>query len=63
MTQSQKIKVILKKAYEIYRTSHNRDYYDLVELLHNIDIIADYQEVINIGKRLQGDGLFNFVRQ
>jgi hypothetical protein len=63
MTQSEKIKIVLKKAYEIYSSaSHKtREYYDLVDILEKNDMIVDYQEVLNIGKRLEGDGLFNFA--
>src|SRR4051794_10718538 len=61
MTQSEKIKVVLKKAYQQYTAHKTREYYDLVEIFEANDIIADYQEVLNIGKRLEGDGLFNFA--
>ena len=61
MTQSEKIKIVLKKAFELYSTQKNREFYDLTELFKQADLIVDYQEILNIGKRLEGDGLFNFA--
>lgn len=60
MRFTDKLIATLKKAYENYSLHKNRQYLDLKELMNAADIITDHEEVVNLGKRLEGDGLVIF---
>jgi hypothetical protein len=60
MRFTEKLNATLKKAYELYAINESRQYCDLKELMNSANIIADHEEVVNVGKRLEGDGLVIF---
>lgn len=60
MRFTDKLIATIKKAYEHYAVHKNRQYLDLRELINSADIVTDNEEVVNLGKRLEGDGLVIF---
>jgi hypothetical protein len=58
MKQSKMLDLILKR---LYNYKHDGTYYSITEILQNYGLNPTFQEVFTIGKRLEADGLIDFL--